>query len=108
VLVAICVTVSFLMLQLTLAPFATKVDNALATVMQLVLLIIYLSVLLIKICDLGKVPCAVFGFGDDGTGLFYFFVIFASSLLVLLLLLGAADMWFTRHVRLLRHAVVTH
>ena len=47
------------------------------TLMHLVLLVLYLSVLLIKACAIDRDVCAMFGFGRTGKGVYGFFVYFA-------------------------------
>eukprot|EP00966_Prymnesium_polylepis_P330067 7385733-Prymnesium_polylepis.1 len=64
VLLALVVSITSLALHLALKPFVSAADNAIAASMQLCLVILYLSVLLIKFCDLGEESCAVFGLGS--------------------------------------------
>ena len=98
VLLALVVSITSLALHLALKPFVSAADNAIAATMQLCLVILYLTVLLIKFCDLGAESCAVFGLGSTGDGIFYFFVSFALGLLLLLLALAVANLWFTKNV----------
>ena len=100
VLLALCVSITFLVLQLILKPFVSEVDDALAGMVQLVLVLLYLAILLLKTCELSEETCAAFGFGSSGEGIFYFFVFFSLALLLLVLILSLANLWLTGHVSL--------
>ena len=100
VLLALCVSITFLVLQMTLQPFQSDVDDALAGLVHLVLVLLYLSIMLLKTCDLSEEACAAYGFGRTGLGLFRFFIFFSLGLFLLVLILGLANLWFTGHVSL--------
>ena len=108
VLLALCVSITFLVLQLILKPFVSEVDDALAGMVQLVLVLLYLAILLLKTCEVSEETCVAFGFGGTGEGIFYFFVFFSLSLLLLIIILSLANLWLTGHVGLLFELLFTN
>ena len=89
VLVALILSITFLILQLVIKPFKSAADDHLATLVHLALVLLYLCILLIKSCSLSRATCAAYGLGDTGRGVYFFFVFFGMSLLLLLLLVMA-------------------
>eukprot|EP00966_Prymnesium_polylepis_P314748 7272586-Prymnesium_polylepis.4 len=98
VLVSLLVSITFLSLELSIRPLQHVEDHILAAVVQLTLIILYTSILLIKVCVSSSEACAPFGFGDSPKGIFLFFVYFGVSMLLLQLVVGAAIMYTTGHV----------
>ena len=68
VLVALLVSITFLSLHLTIKPIRRAEDEALMTLVELALILIYTCALLIKACDTSAAICRTFGFGDTGRG----------------------------------------
>ena len=127
-LVAILISIFFLALHLNVRPLPRSSDNALMTVIQLALLILYVCVLLIKSCNMSAMVCASYGFGDTASGelptvtmtprvlpqaasarrtalallplagVYQFFVLFALILLICQLFVGVITMWMTGRV----------
>mmetsp|Transcript_14795 Transcript_14795/g.39539 ORF Transcript_14795/g.39539 Transcript_14795/m.39539 type:complete len:438 (+) Transcript_14795:2667-3980(+) len=108
VLVALVVSVTFLALHLSRRPLKRAGDSYLMMTVELALILVYLSVLLVKSCDLSSVSaaqrdhisdevaravCAPYGLGDTSSGVFLFFVTFALTMLLSVLLLGSTKLW---------------
>jgi len=80
VLVAICVSIAFQAIHLSIQPLRRAEDGVLVHSTELALIFIYLCVLLIKSCDMSSVKgnhitkedaraiCTTFGFGDSADG----------------------------------------
>ena len=98
VLVSLLVSITFLSFELSIRPLRQVEDHILAAVVQLALIILYTSILLIKVCFSSSVACAPFGFGDSPKGIFLFFVYFGLSTLLLQLVVAAVIMYTTGHV----------
>lgn len=93
VLVALIVSISFLALHFAVKPTRRREDGALMMTVELVLVLIYICVMLIKVCDLSPTVCANYGFGDDATGLYVFFIFIAISMLSFQLLVIFLRLW---------------
>ena len=52
-------------------------------VIQLGLILVYMCVLLIKVCEDSTEICSTFGFGESATGLYLFFIFFGLSMVLL-------------------------
>ena len=68
VLVALLLSVLFLTLQLIVKPLRRAEDDAFVTLVHLTLVLLYLSVLILKSCDLSRAACETFGLGATGEG----------------------------------------
>jgi hypothetical protein len=73
-------------------------DAVLITLIEQVLITIYLCVLLIKSCNLNSEVCTKFGFGETADGLYVFFIFFALAMLLLHLAIGLLNLWFAGQV----------
>ena len=93
VLIAISVSLFFLTLQLICRPFRSSADNWLMTFVHLALLLLYLSILVIKTCDISVASCKSYGLGETSEGVYLFFFVFAIALLMVLVILGLANLW---------------
>ena len=68
VLVALLLSVSFLTLQLIIKPLRRAEDDVFVKLVHLTLVLLYLTVLVLKSCDLSRTSCEAFGFGVTGEG----------------------------------------
>ena len=98
VLAALMVSLAFLTLHLSLKPYVRPADNSLVTLLQLALLLVYLSVLLLKVCYASAHTCASFGFGSSGVGVYLLLVFFSLGLVLFLLALAVAHLYLTGNV----------
>ena len=107
VIVALLVSITFEALHLSIKPLTRTEDSMIMHFSELSLVFIYLTVLLIKSCDMSSVSaayradaeniaravCTTYGFGDVPNGLFIFFVFFGLSTVVSLVVIGCARLW---------------
>jgi len=94
VVVALLLSIFFLMLRLAVKPLANGNDEALSTTSEVSLILLYISVLIIKACTTSTEVCETFGFGESSEGIFLFFVFFGVSMLIVLLAVYiAAGSW---------------
>jgi len=92
VLLALLVSIIFLSLEIWVQPFRRIADNWLAHVSNLALVLVYLAILVFKVCDGDSEACDEFGFSAEG--IFSFFVLFGMSLLLLHVLFALAYLMF--------------
>jgi len=92
VLVALLLSILFLSLEMWVQPFRRIVDNWLAHMSNLALVVVYLAILVFKVCDGYSEACDQFGFTAEG--IFAFFVIFGFSLLILHVLFALTHLMF--------------
>ena len=78
---------------LSSAALRRAADGALMTYVELALILVYICVLLVKICNKSAESCLTFGFGSSASGVYEFFVIFGLASLLLLLTIGAMRLW---------------
>uniref|UniRef100_A0A7S0J4D0 TIR domain-containing protein n=1 Tax=Calcidiscus leptoporus TaxID=127549 RepID=A0A7S0J4D0_9EUKA len=94
VVVALLVCGAFLVTQMLISPFRRASDNLLAAAAQLALLIIYLAVLLVKVCKSSADTCEQFGLGESGGGVVVFFLGFSFASLLSLVLFGTVRLLY--------------
>ena len=68
VLVALLVSVVFLVLHLSVRPFHRAADGSLMLSVEVALVLMYVCVLLIKLCDRSAETCSLFGLGTSAKG----------------------------------------
>ena len=95
-LVALLVSILFLSLQMATQPFRRSEDNWLATMAYLSLVVVYLTVLLLKMCEQDAEVCED-SFGLYPAELFSTFAFFGMGLLLLHLLLAALQLYLHDH-----------
>jgi len=91
VVVALLVTLLALAVHASVQPFKRSIDNKLSACIQFGLTLIYLTVLLIKVCEESDETCKTLGLGSSSGGVFLLFAIFTTSLLLGLLIIGGAQ-----------------
>uniref|UniRef100_A0A7S4F8J4 Uncharacterized protein n=1 Tax=Chrysotila carterae TaxID=13221 RepID=A0A7S4F8J4_CHRCT len=94
VILALLVSLVFLVVSLVAQPFKRNVDNWLYAAIQLALTLIYQAVLLIKVCEESSEVCETFGFGSSSSGVFLFFLVFSTMALGAMLVLGVAQVFY--------------
>ncbi|KAL1512389.1 hypothetical protein AB1Y20_005647 [Prymnesium parvum] len=102
-LVCLLLSIFFLTVQMITKPLYRVEDEAVVTIVQVVLVLMYLSLMVLKSCTLDEEICASYGFGENGVGLFLFFLIFSLSTLVLLIALSIFVMNAARERRQFEH-----
>ncbi|KAL1520050.1 hypothetical protein AB1Y20_023526 [Prymnesium parvum] len=93
VLVALLVSIAFLALQLSLKPFKRPEDGTLMMVVQLVLVLVYTCVALIKTCNLSADVCVKYGFGGTASGIYQFFILFGLTMLIFQIFSAVVKLW---------------
>jgi len=86
-LAAVLLSLIFLVGQLTLKPFKRAIDNVISALIHFSLTLLFLSVLLLKVCEDSRQTCSALGLGDDGEGVLLFFLAFSTSIVGVFLLL---------------------
>jgi len=95
VLVALLVSIVFLVLELVVNPLKRMDNRILMTLVHLSLVLVYTCVLLVKACDASAEACALFGFGTTSKGIYLFFIIFGLAFLCLILSVEVMIMFYT-------------
>ncbi|KAL1519826.1 hypothetical protein AB1Y20_023332 [Prymnesium parvum] len=103
VLTCLLLSIFFLTLQMIVKPLRAAEDEALTTIVQVVLVLLYLMLLALKSCQISSEACHSFGFGSTGEGIFIFFIFFSLAALCLLITLSIVFLNAARERKRLWH-----
>jgi len=85
VVVALCLSILFLALQLVAKPYTYIEDDVMVALVHLALTLLYLDVLVFKVCQDSPDSCQTFGFSNE-KGLYRFYIFFSTGLLSLMVI----------------------
>uniref|UniRef100_A0A7S4BZ85 TIR domain-containing protein n=2 Tax=Chrysotila carterae TaxID=13221 RepID=A0A7S4BZ85_CHRCT len=94
VVLALMVSLLSLAVHVNLQPYKRSIDNKLCAFIQVSLVFIYLTVLLIKVCELSEEVCETFGFDSEGD-VFLFFTVASTSTLVVVFGMGITQIVYS-------------
>ncbi|KAL1507405.1 hypothetical protein AB1Y20_008247 [Prymnesium parvum] len=94
VVVAVLICIMFFIIRLSIQPLQRTDDTFIALSVDIALTIVYITVLLIKGCDVSSEVCSSYGFGGTSAGI-YIFIFFVFTAILIQLVIGITNLWIT-------------
>ncbi|KAL1507310.1 hypothetical protein AB1Y20_008156 [Prymnesium parvum] len=89
----LCVTFEYD--ELIIQPFKRLEDGRVMELVQVALILLYVGILLIKVCSTSSDTCSAFGLGDTAAGVYAFSFFFGLALLSLLIAISCVRLYYS-------------
>ena len=98
VLIALMLSLCWLTLHNVCMPYRRGEDNWMMLTLQVGQTVVYLTLMVLKTCEMSEEYCGDYGLGKTARDIFIFFVYCAIGLLSLLVVTGLISLYYTGHV----------